>query len=188
MKVRLNLATAPLENNRRFIAGASLLGALGLAAFLVLSVHTIYTWRVNRAVRAEISNYQNNIHLLEQQQSALRAYFQMPQTRGVTERAAFLNALIEQRSFPWTKVFMDLEHLLPTGVRVVTIAPKMEKGVVEITLVVGAASDEAKLKFLKALEESKEFSGVELKQEQRPNKSNMQDQVLLQLVARYHTT
>jgi len=188
MKVRLNLATAPLENNRRFIAGAGLLGLIGIGVFLALSLHTIYTWRSNRQIRTEISNYQKNIRMLEQQQSALRSYFQLAQTREVTERAAFLNSLIDQRSFPWTKVFMDLEHLLPTGVRVVTIAPKMEKGVVEVTLVVGAINDEAKLKFLKALEESKEFSGVELKQEQRPSKSNAQEQVLLQLVAKYHTT
>jgi Tfp pilus assembly protein PilN len=188
MKVRLNLATAPLENNRRFIAGASILGMIGLVVFLALSLHTIYTWRANREIRAEISNYQKNIAMLEDQQSALRSYFQLSQTREVTERAAFLNSLIDQRSFPWTKVFMDLEHLLPTGVRVVTIAPIMQKGVVQITLVVGAANDEAKLKFLKALEESKEFSGVELKQEQRPSKSNSPDQVVLELVARYHTT
>ncbi|MGH9701807.1 MAG: hypothetical protein ACRD4K_00405, partial [Candidatus Acidiferrales bacterium] len=137
MKVRLNLATAPLENNRRFIAGATVFGVLGIIVFLSLSIHTIYTWRANREVRARISEYQGNIRLLEQQQTSLRAFFQNPQTRNVTERAAYLNDLIEQRSFPWTQVFMDLEHLLPTGVRVVTIAPKMDKGVVEITLVVG---------------------------------------------------
>jgi hypothetical protein len=57
-------------------------------------------------------------------------------------------------------MFMDLEKILPAGVRVVTIEPKHEKGRVEVKLVIGAMNDEAKLKFLNALEASPAFSHV----------------------------
>jgi Tfp pilus assembly protein PilN len=55
-----------------------------------------------------------------------------------------------------------LEHVLPAGVRVISIEPKQVGGHVEVKLNVGATSDEAALKFLHALEESKVFSEVQV--------------------------
>ena len=59
-------------------------------------------------------------------------------------------------------MFMDLEKVLPGGVRLISIEPQQVKGHVLVKLKVGASNEEAKLKFIRALEESKEFSGVEL--------------------------
>ena len=42
MKIRLNLATSPLESNRSFVAGAALVGGLGVLAMLVLSLACLY--------------------------------------------------------------------------------------------------------------------------------------------------
>ena len=57
-------------------------------------------------------------------------------------------------------MFMDLEKILPAGVRVVSIQPKHDKGIVEVKLTIGALNDEAKMKFLHALEQSPSFSAV----------------------------
>src|SRR6267143_624285 len=54
-------------------------------------------------------------------------------------------------------VFLALEKILPTGVRLVSIDPAHEKGQVQVRLSVGAISDEAKLKFFRALENSPAF-------------------------------
>ena len=51
-------------------------------------------------------------------------------------------------------MFMDLEKILPTGVRLVSIEPAHEKGPGQGQAAVGAISDEAKLKFIRALENS----------------------------------
>jgi len=45
MKLNLNLATSPLENNRRFIAGVGLAGIAALVALFILSHQTYSTWR-----------------------------------------------------------------------------------------------------------------------------------------------
>src|ERR1700728_3090734 len=140
MKLRLNLSTTPLENKRPFAAAASVLGAVGLLIFLLLAHAAYASWRANR-----------------QRQAELEAYFQTPQAREVLDRAAFLNSLIGQRSFPWTKIFMDLERTLPPGVRVVKISPKLDNGRAIVEFTVGAQSDEGKVKFLEALEKSKVF-------------------------------
>src|SRR5450631_1896278 len=163
MKLRLNLSTTPLENKRPFAAASTVLGASGVLTFLLLA-HAAYTsWRANRELRGEISYWQSEIRANRQKQSALDIYFQTPEAREVLDRAAFLNSLIGQRSFPWTKIFMDLEQTLPPGVRVVKISPKLENGRAIVELTVGAQSDEGKVKFLQALENSKVFSDIRVK-------------------------
>ena len=51
MKLNLNLATTPLQNNRRFIAGAGLAGIAALFALVILTHQTYSTWRANSAIR-----------------------------------------------------------------------------------------------------------------------------------------
>ena len=83
---------------------------------------------------------------------------------------------------------MDLEQTLPPGVRVVTISPRLQNGRAEVTLTVGASSDEARLKFLGALEKSKVFSKVQVKAEHRPEQVTGQDKIVLDLSVWYETT
>ena len=187
MRVHLNLATQPLENNRRFVVGSGVLGGAALIVLVFLAGHVFNVWRANTALRKEIGGYEDRIEKLQRQRQDLSLFFQNPQTREATERAAFLNSLIEQRSFPWTKIFMDLEHTLPTGVRVISIAPRMEKGKVQLKLVVGALTDEGILKFLKALEASKMFSDVQPKQGSHPTQGGTTDRVMLELEVWYAT-
>lgn len=185
MKVRLNLATVPLESHRRFLVGAVLAGTVGLAGLLWFSYDVARTWRANRAERAEIARYQERLERMSEERQQLAGFFAAPKTREVMDRAAFINSLIDQRSFPWTKIFTDLEQALPPGVRVISIAPKMEKGQVELELVIGAVSDAAKLQFLDALERLPDFSSIQVRAERRTTRPGEADQVELELVAVY---
>jgi Tfp pilus assembly protein PilN len=87
-------------------------------------------------------------------------------------------------------MFMDLERLLPGGVRVISIEPKQVAGHVELKLTVGATSDEAKLKFLKAIEESNQFSEVQVQSVQSSNATGNQsgDQRIVRLTTFYSRT
>jgi len=184
MKVRLNLATAPLENQRRFLLGAALGGALALALFVVLSVQVFRSWRSSSELRAETAQLQADMARFRDERRALEDFFKTPDARRIQDRAEFLNGLIQQRSFPWTKIFENLEEKMPVGVRVVSISPKMDKGRVEVKLTVGARSDEDKIRLLQALEESAEFSRVQVVSENRPQRSDA-DALLLEVVAWY---
>lgn len=183
MKVRLNLATAPLENNRRFLLSAFVAGGLALALFVVLSMQAVRNWRDSSEFRAEMSKLQRELSDYRTQRRDLEDFFNSPGARRVMDRAAFLNELIHQRSFPWTKIFMNLESSLPTGVRVVSISPRMEKGQVEIKLVVGARNDDDKIRFLRILEESPDFSRVQVVSESRPPQGD--DKLLIEVAAWY---
>jgi hypothetical protein len=60
-----------------------------------------------------------------------------------------------------------------------------KNGRIEVRLSVGAASDEAKMKFLRALEESSAFTRVELVSEHVPNQASSSDRVILDLTVIY---
>ncbi|MBZ5700557.1 MAG: hypothetical protein LAN84_01775 [Acidobacteriia bacterium] len=185
MKVRLNLATKPLETHRRFLAGAGFLGAVAGIAFLLLGGHVYQERRAEQALRAKTAEIERQIEVLRRERQELEEFFNRPENAQLHDRAVYLNTLLDARSFNWTQMFMDLEQLLPGGVRVVSIAPKLENNRVEVRLVVGAASDEAKLKFLRALEGSKLFSNVQLLSEHAPPGSEGGDQSVLELTATY---
>lgn len=185
MKVRLNLATSPLESNRRFTVSAAAVGSIAVLALLVLSYSTLSAWRRDKILSTQQDALESQIGRLQQQRQILAEFFENPQTMQRRQRAAYLNSLIQQRAFPWIKIFMDLERILPEGVRVVSIEPKLDGDTVKLNVLVGALSDESKLKFLKALETSPEFSHIELLSEARPNRPEQADRVLLSLQAQY---
>jgi Tfp pilus assembly protein PilN len=188
MKLRLNLSTAPLQNKRPFLAVSGALGAIGVLAFLLLGHGAYGSWRANRNLRAEISHWQAEIRANQEKQANLQAYFQTPQAQQVLDRAAFLNSLIGQRSFPWTKIFMDLEQTLPPGVRVVSISPKLENGRALVVLTIGAESDDSKIKFLQTLEKSGAFSDIRVIADRHEDRQGTADPITVQLTAWYSTT
>jgi Tfp pilus assembly protein PilN len=185
MNIRLNLATAPLESNRRFAVGAVAVGAVGLVAMLLLSWHVYGVWRADKVFRARQAQLAADTDRLRAERRDLDLFFNQPDNIQRRDLAAFLNGLIVQRAFPWTKIFADLEHSLPDGVRVVSIEPQLKGDHVELRLTVGASSDEGGLKFLRALEDSTEFSEIEVLNEARSSGNADADRVLVALQARY---
>ncbi len=188
MKLRLNLATAPQPNNRPFLAGAVITGAIGLIALAFLSHAAYASWRNTRALRAQVTTLEATIQASRQRQQSLGDYFRSAGARQILTRAAFLNSLIDERSFPWTKIFTDLENTLPVGVRVISISPHLTNGRAEVTLKIGALTDESKIQFLQAIEKSNAFSGMVVKDERRSTLAATEDPIVLNLTVWYSTT
>jgi|SRR5271154_2184462 len=168
MRVHLNLATKALETHRKFLVAAGLLTFVGGIAFLSLGWHVYNVRKADAAVRTRTEKTIAEMSVLQRQRTELENFFAEPENARLHDRAAFLNSLIDARSFDWTQMFTDLERVLPGGVRVQNIEPKQEKGGVKVNLTVDTSNEEAKLKFLKALEDSKVFTHVEVVKEQVP--------------------
>jgi Tfp pilus assembly protein PilN len=188
MNIRLNVATRPVDSNRRFAAGATTIAIVGLLAMLFLSWEAYAAWRADRVYRAEEARLQVEMGRLQTDRGLLEAFFNEPENTQRRDRADFLNSLIAQRAFPWTRIFMDLEQNLPEGVRVVSIEPRLVGDHLELRLLIGSASDDAKLKFLRALEGSSDFSAIEVLNEGRSEHPTDADHIMLSLQARYSAT
>ena len=190
MKVRLNLATKPLETHRRFLAGAGLTAVIAGLIFLGLGWHVYSARKLDAQQRARTQSMRQEMAKLEAQRKDLEDFFRQKDKAELHDRAAFINTILDARSFNWTLMFMDLERILPGGVRVISIEPKQVGARVEVKLTVGAISDEAELKFEHALEESKEFTEVQIQNVHTPNSTGNTsgDQKVVQLTTVYSRT
>src|SRR5713101_3143992 len=185
MKLILNLATQPLVTHRRFLVGSGAVAAIAVLVCVSVGWHVYSVRRAQEEIRNKTLAVEKQMEISVGDRRELEKFFKQPENAKLHERAAYLNTLIDARSFDWTQMFMDLERLLPGGVRVVSIAQKREHGRVVVKLAVGASSDGAKLKFLRALEGSREFSDVRLLSEHAPGGASAGDQSLLELTAFY---
>src|SRR5262249_11297591 len=111
MRVHLNLATKPLETHRRFLAGSGIVAILGGIAFLALGWHVYRVRKADEEVRVRTEKLIAERSSLERQGRDLDAFFNQPENARLHDRAAYLNSLIDSRSFDWTQMFMDLEKI-----------------------------------------------------------------------------
>ena len=172
MYVRLNLATKPLVTHRRFLVGAALVGLFASILFVFLGWRFYTLRKADEDFRARVGKIQQEMDHLHEQRNDLERFYAKEENRNLQDRAKFIDAFIEARSFNWTRMFMDLEHTLPPGSHVLRIEPKLDRGSVTVKFVVGASSQDTKVKLLKAFEDSKSFSHIELTSEAAPKQGS----------------
>ncbi|GAC1628502.1 MAG: hypothetical protein NVS9B13_26200 [Candidatus Acidiferrum sp.] len=187
MRVRINLSTKPQLTHRRFLVVAGAIGIVAGLFFLGLGWHVYAIRKVDENFRTQSEDVRRKLAVLEAQRADLQRFFALPENARLHERSAFFNNIIDARSLNWTQMFMDLEHIMPAGVHLISIEPKQEKGRLEVHLTVGATSDEAELKFLRALETSKQFSGLAVGSVRPPSGGNGRggDITTMELTAQY---
>src|ERR1700740_582275 len=123
MQIRLNLATKPLQTHRRFLVASNLTIFLSIIAFLALGWHVYNARKIDSEIRTRTNALRKEQAQIEAQQREMLNYFHQKDIADLKDRADFINAFLDARSFNWTLMFMDLEHLLPGGVRVISIEP-----------------------------------------------------------------
>jgi len=186
MKVRLNVATNPLQTHRKFLAVSGLIGAIAAILCLALGWHVYSVRKSNEALRTRAEAVRQEMVGLMRQRDQLETFFREERNARLNQRSTFLNSLIDEESLNWTQMFMDLEKILPTGVRLVSIEPAHEKGQVLVKLQVGAINDEAKLNFLRAMENSPAFKEVRVEHDVYSDpKDGEMDRLHVQLTAVY---
>jgi Tfp pilus assembly protein PilN len=176
-----------METHRRFLTGYGTLVGLAAVAFLALGWHVHEVRKADAAFHVQSDRLAKEINSLASQREQLDRFFVQPENAKLHDRATFVNSIIDAQSFNWTRMFMDLEHILPGGVRVMNIEPKQVGGQAAVRLTVGAINEEAKRDFLHALEQSDAFSHVELISVRAPNREG-EDQVILELTVFYSST
>jgi type IV pilus assembly protein PilN len=186
MILGINLATKPLETHRRFRVFSPAALAAAALLFALLAWHVYALRRAETAFRLESASTEKELNVLLDERERLDRFFQEPENAKLHDRASFINTIIDERSFNWTRMFMDLEKILPLGVHVISIEPKQVNGQASVKLTLGAANDEAKMKFLHALEQSGAFSHLQLANVRAPAGGESKgDQVIIELTVIY---
>jgi Tfp pilus assembly protein PilN len=155
---RLNLASEPFRNETL----PAVLLVVGLAALLVLTVQ--HALVIRRLLPGQTSGHHREVAALEQELARLREdarTLRGPRPdAGAVARWAALKELVDRRAFSWTGLFGVLEEVLPPGVRLESIAPKVSKGEVILDVSAVARSYDQGIELIRLLEERPEFENV----------------------------
>jgi type IV pilus assembly protein PilN len=186
MRIDINLATQPYEDSRNFWTyWGTGLGLLALLT-LILGYLAIAGFVQASHERAKIAGLQKEIAVYDQQKTEAETMLSRPENRAVRDRSRFLNDLFLRKAFSWTKVFEDLERVMPAHLHVVSIHPDMSKdNSLEIRLVVAGESREQALDLVRKMEGSQRFKQTQIESERSEVEPVNGDRVRFDISALY---
>ncbi len=157
MRLNINLATQPYEDARRFTAiWTGILGALLLCA-VILSSLVYKRWHDYQQMSYDISVERNILQDLDAKQAQDMAILNRPENRDVRERSEFLTTLIRRKELSWTRIFTNLEKMMPPHLRVLAVTPSVQNDRIMVDLQLGGDSRDRAAELVRRMEKSKTF-------------------------------
>jgi type IV pilus assembly protein PilN len=159
IRVPINLASEPFRRDRAMLIGSAVL-AIALVLLLGAQVAAILSGRQQAAgLRLTIDRLNAQLHTVSSEQAQLNSTLRKPENAEVLERSLFLNTLIDRKAISWTKIFADLEKVMPYNVRLVSVRlPAVNSNnQVLLDMMVGAKDVQPILELLKHLEGAPQF-------------------------------
>ena len=186
MRVDINLASRPYEDSGPlWLRWGGALAALGLFT-LILLYSALSGFAAARKDRSLIEQRQQQIAARDLQKAKAEETLNLPANRGTRDRAQFLNDLFLRKAFSWTKVFEDLERVMPARLHVVSIHPeKAPDNQLQIKLVVAGESRDRALELVRKMESSQRFRQTQIEQESTQAGQTPGDNVQFDISALY---
>lgn len=163
MQININLASDPFRRDRPFIVAAWVLGSLLTLSLGVLIYIGAMTEDLAKDARVEVVKADTQAQRLAAEQARLEGVLRQPQNGEVIERSIFLNQLLLRKSISWTRIFSDLEKVIPGTVRIISVRPQVTpENQIYLEMVVGAQSSEPVIEMLMRLESSPQFGATQV--------------------------
>jgi len=163
MRFNINLASQPYEGARQFRQRiGAVVAALALVAVLLVS-YIVYQRIHSRAINQQLSEVRQEINGLNQEESQARAILNKPENRDVADQSAFLNQLFARKALSWTRVFTEMERIMPPDLHVVSMKPEYNKTndlVLHVMVATGSRSRAVEL--VRSMEKSNHFRQAEI--------------------------
>jgi type IV pilus assembly protein PilN len=163
MRLDINLATRPYEDAREFWGR----WGTGIAVLAVLTLlligWTVRSWSSARQDRQNIAQLQQKIAKRDQERAEAQAFLDMSANRSTRDQSQFLNGLIRRKAFSWTRVFEELEQVMPANLHVVSLRPEFnEQNAMLLDMRVVGDNRNAAVELVHRMESSKHFRGAQL--------------------------
>ncbi len=163
-RIPINLASEPFRKDRGAIVVASTISAvllvlLGVQGLMILSA------RDSAATNREmVASLQSQLTTATSEQAKADAVLREPMNAEVLQQSVLLNALVQRKSISWSRLFADIEGVLPPNVRLVQVRLPQINSRNEVTLdmEVGAKDASDAIAFTKKLQESPLFGPATL--------------------------
>lgn len=123
-----NLSTRPFYNERLvgLILGLATIAGIALTAFNVTTTYRLQAERVRQ--QADQDRIDAEAEKSRRAAEALKNSLDPSNLRLLAGETFEANELIEQRTFSWTAFFGLVEKTLPRDARLISVAPRVEKG------------------------------------------------------------
>ena len=120
--------------------------------------------------RVAVQRLDSEVRKITAEQAKLEGTLRQPANAEVLQRSYLLNTLIEHKSISWTKIFRDLESVMPIDVRIISVRLPQVTSQSEVVLdvEVGAKDPGPFLVLLNHLNKSPLFGPVAMKGTQPP--------------------
>jgi type IV pilus assembly protein PilN len=163
MRLDINLATRPYEDAREFWARWGLgVGLLGLLTVVLLGL-AVRGWTQAGRDRQNIAQLQDQIAERDRERATAQAFLDMSVNRSTRDQSQFLNGLIQRKAFSWTRVFEDLERVMPPNLHVVSLRPELnEQNQMQLDMKVAGDTRGAAVELVHRMEGSSHFQGAQL--------------------------
>ncbi len=174
MRLDINLATRPYEDAREFWTRWGV-GVGFLAAFtLFLLGLTVNDWTKAGRDRHEIARLEQQIAARDKERAEAQSFLDLAANRSTRDQSQFLNGLIQRKAFSWTRVFEDLEQVMPRNLHVVSLRPELnEQNQMQLEMRVAGDTRSAAVELVHRMEGSKHFQGAQLVQESQGEGSSI---------------
>jgi hypothetical protein len=186
MRLNINLATHPYEDLGKFLARWGTLTLLLALATFGLTYYSIHTWLASRDINRQIARIEGEMNKLDQARASAIATLNQPENKVIAEQSRFLNDAIQRKSLSWTRIFMDLERIMPNRLHVVSITPEFnQQNQLVIRLLVSGESRESAIDLIRRMEESQTFRDAQLNSETMGKDPTKKDAVQFQITTVY---
>jgi hypothetical protein len=155
-----NLSSRPFYNERlvsMVMIGAALLGVV-LTIFNVTALSRLSGERSKQ--QAEEAQSLSEADRVRQSAQKLQQSLDASNLRTLAEATREANWLIDQRTFSWTEFLGFIERTLPRDARLVAVAPRVERNVFKIVMLVNAKHQADLETFIESLESTAAFKNV----------------------------
>jgi type IV pilus assembly protein PilN len=161
MRIGVNLASEPFRRDRPMIVASTVVGALMVITLFLFVYLAIAERDRASAARAQIERMQHQLDTMSREETKLQAVMRRPENAEVLDRSVFLNALLVRKGVSWTRIFEDLEKVMPHDVRLMSIRPQIN-GANQLILEmwVGSPAPEPIWNFVVELEKSSAFGST----------------------------
>ena len=159
MRLNINLASQPYEVARqyrqRMTASDRRSGSwLRWCCWATLFISEF----IPRTLIRQLAEMQQQIDGLDREEAQARAILNKPANRVVADQADFLNELFARKALSWTRIFTEMERIVPPELHVVSMKPDYTKtNDLVLHMVVATDSRDRAVELVRHLEKSNHF-------------------------------
>lgn len=163
MRININLATERYETVRQYLQRMRTLVVLLAVVAALLVGYILYQRSHTRDIDAKITKAQQELSELSNEKAQAQALLNKPANRGIADQSEFLNELFARKSLSWTRIFSEMERIMPPDIHVVSIKPDYTvNNELVVHMVVATGSRDRAVDLVKRMEKSSHFRGPQI--------------------------